>query len=186
MAAAGGIWGGRRAALAACRGSFPSLSPVGCAASGGLAGRGGGADPQPGRAARAVGPRLLGRLGRREPSWRRTIGRIWGGGVTGRSPSVCARMGGLWAEHKNFTRAHSLPPRGPRRQPVCKPEMQRCLLIFLKENLGPHIFSGVGVDVCMWGGSDDQPVPGRASVPVGGGVSLQKRRPPASVYPFVD
>lgn len=48
-----------------------------------------------------------------------------------RALAECLRPdGGPLGGAQKLHRAHSLPPRGPRRQPVCKPEMQRCFLIF--------------------------------------------------------
>lgn len=128
-----------RTSSSACgvQGQPPLAFTRGKTASRGLEGRSGGR--RAGRGRRPPSP--VGRRGRWDPG-------CWGGwgggsrpgaarlaasgrgGAAGRSPSVCARMGGLWAEQKNFTRARRLPLRGPRRQPVYRPEMQRCFLIF--------------------------------------------------------
>lgn len=94
MAAAGGIWGGRPAALAACRDSLPSVCPwAGPRVGASRGGAGWGAPRRLGRRPQAVGPGLRGILGRRESSWRRTIGRIWGRRSRG-ALSECLRPDG--------------------------------------------------------------------------------------------
>lgn len=55
---------------------------------------------------------------------------------------------------------------------VCRPEMQRSFLIFQKEALGLHSFSGVGVGVCIGNtGPEISPLQAAISVPKGVGMS---------------
>lgn len=197
MAAAGGIWGGRPAALAACRDSLPSVCPwagprVGASRGGAGWGapRGEVRGPQAGRPVRAVGPGLRGMLGRRESSWRRTIGRIWGRRSRG-ALSECLRPDGgpQGGAEKLHPRPQAPAARAP---PAARLQAGNAALFFdfLKESpRPPHLLWGwsgcvYGVGWGGWGGGrGNQPVPG---VPLGGGVSRQKRRPPASVSPSVD
>lgn len=104
---------------------------------------------------------------------------------------VCLRPdGGPLGGAENFTRVRSLPPRWPRWQPVCRPEMNCSFSILKKEAPGPPRPHLSGVELCVFigaGGSADQPAPGRASVLIGGDASLQTGASPgASVSPSID
>lgn len=114
-----------------------------------------------------------------ELAWRGAIGRLWRRRSRwALAECVCAGMGSPWAEQKTSPAPTASLPAGFTGSPFVGRKCTGFFSIFKEEAPDPYCLSGIGVDLCIGvGGSTDQPAPGRATVVLGGDVSLQNRKP---------